>query len=69
MALIKKKDNSVSYDNYNKYDVKESKVQSACIKFENYIRSQDLSLGVMFAIMDGDSDKILKFAEFKSKLN
>jgi len=30
---------SSGFDTYKKFDVNESKVKSACIKFENFIRS------------------------------
>ena len=43
-------------------------MQSAALKFERYVMSQDLSLGVMFAIIDSDADMYVSFAEFKSKL-
>jgi len=58
-----------SYGDYNAYKVKDDKVQSACIKFENYMRSQDLSLGVLFAILDTNSNNALTFSEFRSKVH
>jgi|688.fasta_scaffold73852_7 hypothetical protein len=30
---------SSGFDTYKKFDINESKVKSACVKFENYIRS------------------------------
>lgn len=58
-----------SVADYSAYQVKDDKVQSACIKFENYMRSQDLSLGVLFAILDTNSNNALTFSEFRSKVH
>lgn len=45
-------------------------VQTACIKFENYIRSQkDLSLGAIFLIIDTNVNNEISFNEFRSKLH
>lgn len=45
-----------------------NKVSSAKIKVENYIRSQDINLGVIFSILDTDSNKQITRVEFKQKL-
>ncbi len=37
-------------------------------KFENYIRMQDVNVGVIFAVLDTDSSKTIDFAEFKTKI-
>lgn len=54
---------------YNPYAVDDQLVQSACIKFENFIKSQkDLSLGAIFLILDTNTSNEISFAEFRSKL-
>lgn len=45
-----------------------SKLASAKAKFENYLRSQDINLGVIFAVLDTDSNKIITAQEFKQKV-
>ena len=42
-----------------------SKLAQAKAKFENYMRSQDINLGVIFAVLDTDSNKIITVQEFK----
>lgn len=37
-------------------------------KFENYIRMQDVNLGVIFAVLDTDSNNSIDFQEFKTKI-
>ena len=44
------------------------KYLSAKAKIEQYILSQDLNLGMMFAIMDTNSDSDVSFPEFKQKM-
>ena len=48
--------------------VNPSKYNSARQKIENYIISQDINLGMMFAIMDTNSNSEISFPEFKQKL-
>lgn len=45
-----------------------SKLAQAKAKFENYLRSQDVNLGVIFVVLDTDSNKLITIQEFKSKV-
>lgn len=49
-------------------DVDQNKLQTGKTKFENYIRQQDVNLGVIFAVLDTDSNKLIDFVEFKKKI-
>lgn len=49
-------------------EVDQNKLQTGKTKFENYIRQQDVNLGVIFAVLDTDSSKQIDFPEFKRKL-
>jgi len=40
-------------------------VSSAKVKVENYIRSQDINLGVIFAVLDTDASKQISRVEFR----
>ena len=42
-----------------------AKYNSAKQKIENYILSHDLNIGMMFAIMDTNSDSEISFPEFR----
>lgn len=46
----------------------QQKYQSAKAKIEQYIVSQDLNLGMMFAIMDTNSDSNISYPEFRQKM-
>lgn len=43
-------------------------MSSAKQKVENYIRAQDINLGVMFAVLDTDSSKRITRVEFRQKV-
>lgn len=43
----------------------QGKLTQAKTKFENYLRSQDINLGVIFAVLDTDSNKVITLPEFK----
>jgi len=49
-------------------EVDNNKLKSGKIKFENYLRSQDASLGVIFAVLDTDSSKAISLNEFRRKM-
>ena len=40
---------------------------SAKAKFENYLRSQNVTLKMMFSVLDTNSDKAISITEFKNK--
>lgn len=44
------------------------KLTQAKIKFENYIRSQDVNVGVIFAVLDTESNKAITLSDFKQKV-
>lgn len=44
------------------------KFASAKTKIENYLKWNDISLGVMFQVIDTDSSGAMEYAEFKSKV-
>jgi hypothetical protein len=44
------------------------KFASAKTKIENYLKSNDISLGVMFQVIDTDSSGAMEYTEFKSKV-
>lgn len=43
------------------------KLESATNKIENYILSNDITLGVLFQVFDTDSSRAIDFKEFKLK--
>ena len=48
--------------------VDHQKFLSAKQKVEKYIMSQDLNIGMMFAVIDTNSDSEVQLNEFKTKL-
>ena len=49
-------------------EVDRSKLASARNKIENYLKSKDMSLGVMFRVLDADSSGAWELPEFKNKI-
>jgi Ca2+-binding EF-hand superfamily protein len=43
--------------------------ERARIKFENFIRQEDLSLGSVFALINANSDSVVTKAEFRNKIH
>ena len=48
--------------------IDQNKVTSARNKIENYLKSKDMSLGVMFAVIDADSSGAMELPEFRNKI-
>jgi Ca2+-binding EF-hand superfamily protein len=59
---------SLKIDHSITLEVDHHKLVSGKTKFENYIRAQDVNLGVIFAVLDTDSSQQIDFGEFKRKL-
>ena len=49
-------------------EIDKNKVISARNKIENYLKSKDMSLGVMFRVLDADSTGAMELPEFKNKI-
>lgn len=64
MASIKDTSSTV----YNSYVDLQGKAASAKIKFENFIRSEGLSLGGVFTLIDSNTSNSISFSEFRFKI-
>ena len=49
-------------------EVDKNKLASARNKIENYLKAKDMSLGVMFRVIDADSTGAMELPEFKNKI-
>lgn len=62
-------DPSTDRASYSNYRVSDVKLKQACIKFENYMRAQNLTLGVVFAILDRNVNDSISISEFRSQIH